>query len=796
MSILTRPSRGIVKQAEPTPDNQFEQSLSNIAHAVVQGRAPGLLDYEVGFQLLDRDQDGYKAVGVFAFKVGKQWLYAPIFYLPSGELKGDELLYLKNQDMFVPMKEEWINMIMGRKPTKLGKPTSRNLAQQGVMTPNFHQLSRGPSKFASVMPEHVKMASWAYDVLPDLAHHAITNPLNDEKYANLLTVPELIKSSGHAGISALANVCSRYPAFHDALNKMYGEDSLDTAVKQASAMQKEADSVLSRPSRKLPSPMDVLEREKQANYSLVRVIRIQHFKGALADSSKDLTASQRKDLMSRGMTIEDKRPDSKTTVVYEREPVKSLKNPSETGLYEVLRNDHEFRKCLVVMAPYSGRTRHRFCTVVDVDSGDWVNTHPTHIWTCKEYNKDEFKKWHDDLPLAKDKLSGEGTKLILSPSVTGSVPFDIESDDGGDFQSHKAHFHCYARKSTAGSLHPTRYPEDPQEPLLRATRDYPTRIILTDRPGRAFKTNGSELICPAGSRILSVSSGCCDGSADAPHFDAGAAPDFYLSLARKGGLKKLALHASGSRISIGEDKARPEHEAVAHLVVHHGLREKQAQDLVDRAKSTNKNVECLIKYADSYPMAAEGTSLSAPTFPEPTRHTDYTFSNRAQVQPSQEWELPIGGQQYDGSRRSEYDPRPEFQHLPMSAGVGGQDEQPEPDQQAVQLATNASQSGAHELFDTAALAAILGATKDTTIIDKGMPDLMKGMDRLGRILFSLHWRPGVFEDRYGADDMPAIEDSLVNQFESLGDVIMKLRQNKIDMDPGELDDDIDNIAKG
>ena len=97
----------------------FEQAFSNLAHAYLRDSAPKLLDHEIGFQLLDRDRENTKAVGVFAFKVGSSWLYAPVFFL-NGDLKGHELLYIKNQDMFVPLKENWINYLINRKPNILG----------------------------------------------------------------------------------------------------------------------------------------------------------------------------------------------------------------------------------------------------------------------------------------------------------------------------------------------------------------------------------------------------------------------------------------------------------------------------------------------------------------------------------------------------------------------------------------------------------------------------------------------------------------------------------------------------
>ena len=111
----------------------FEQAFSNLAHAYLREAAPKLLDHEIGFQLLDRDRENTKAVGVFAFKVGSNWLYAPVFFI-NGDLKGHELLYIKNQDMFVPLKENWINYLLNRKPNILGSSVERNVRPTAAET--------------------------------------------------------------------------------------------------------------------------------------------------------------------------------------------------------------------------------------------------------------------------------------------------------------------------------------------------------------------------------------------------------------------------------------------------------------------------------------------------------------------------------------------------------------------------------------------------------------------------------------------------------------------------------------
>ena len=162
----------------------FEQSFASLAHAYIADKAPGLLDFMVGFQLVDRNEDNTKAIGIFGFQLDKEWLYAPVFFL-NGDLKGHELLYLKGQDKFVPMKENWVNYLIGKRPHILGESTPESFEQLGVLEPDLHNLSIPPQsgKFASYrLP---KMQPWAKQVMPNFASWATQNPGRLEKYAGL-----------------------------------------------------------------------------------------------------------------------------------------------------------------------------------------------------------------------------------------------------------------------------------------------------------------------------------------------------------------------------------------------------------------------------------------------------------------------------------------------------------------------------------------------------------------------------------------------------------------------------------
>ena len=81
------------------------------------------------------------------------------------------------------------------------------------------------------------------------------------------------------------------------------------------------------------------------------------------------------------------------------------------------------------------------------------------------------------------------------------------------------------------------------------------------------------------------------------------------------------------------------------------------------------------------------------------------------------------------------------------------------------------------------------------MIDRYMGDLMKGMDRLARILFLFYWHQEEFEERFGADKMPEVEDGLRNAFESMGDIVLFLKQRQVEPYPDEAADvDLKSIA--
>ena len=97
-------------------DASFEQNFFQLAFAYIRDKVPNLLDYMLGFEVVNKNEEGTQAVGLFKFDISGRELYIPVFY-KNGELKGADLLYNKNQDTFVPNKKTGLilSLMQGRK---------------------------------------------------------------------------------------------------------------------------------------------------------------------------------------------------------------------------------------------------------------------------------------------------------------------------------------------------------------------------------------------------------------------------------------------------------------------------------------------------------------------------------------------------------------------------------------------------------------------------------------------------------------------------------------------------------
>jgi len=252
----------------------------------------------------------------------------------------------------------------------------------------------------------------------------------------------------------------------------------------------------------------------------------------------------------------------------------------------------------------------------------------------------------------------------------------------------------------------------------------------------------------------------------------------------------VKIYSNGTEVDINGIRTTPL-GGLIHLVRDHGLREKQARALLKRA-TKDKVTRCRVAYGPGYSekkavqeWEMQQSGPSAPSQPEPYIGYDPMSGNMVPTQQESEFNLKIPDMSAAKTDRSIY--------MPM--GPSPDYQTPAPDRDAQNAAMQAGSTGQKEVFDTSMIASLLKAVRDDSMVDRYMPDLQKGLDRLGRILFLFYWHGEKFQERYGKSEMIELEDGLRNAFESLGDIVLFLKQRSITPDESErMDVNLDEVA--
>jgi hypothetical protein len=96
------------------------------------------------------------------------------------------------------------------------------------------------------------------------------------------------------------------------------------------------------------------------------------------------------------------------------------------------------------------------------------------------------------------------------------------------------------------------------------------------------------------------------------------------------------------------------------------------------------------------------------------------------------------------------------------------------------------QRGVGSLFEHGVVGALTNTYDSAALIDTYMPDLQTALDRIGRVLFLFYWKPEDFATAFGSDDQSQLENKLVSNFKSFGDLVMELLQKNKPNNPGSV----------
>lgn len=795
LAQLIKPAGAIKTAALGDSESSFEQAMASLAQATLSDKMPKLMPYSMGFQLMKKNDEGTRAVGIQAFKIAEQWLFVPIFFI-NGSLKGTELMYIKNQDLFVPAQDSWIDYLLGRQPLALGEGVDRNLSRLGVQGPHLYQLSRPPLKYASASEP------WRRDVFHTFARHAV-QPVSFPR----LDLRDFLKTASLRGYQALLKLCAAYPLLTSAVDRHYpelltkqgfqqwaagdtprehlrrvkidsqiehGEDAWNTTGRYARKAKPEAD--------KRKSLLDLMAGEGEragttADPAAIKVSR-HHPKVAAAEMDRpggtdirDLNADEKKTLLRKRYIVKDDRDDSETALAYDAATPLKLFNPDQSNLYEILIRPDTFKRCLVLKFPYSYSDRHDFCTVVDLADKRWVNLHPSRVWALSEAGRESWQEFYDKLP--DDKLTVGSQAIILTSTGQATTPFtvskiwgDPSAEDGScSLDVNYSNYAEYGRDRAEYKPFPRsqRFSEESYPAYMR-------KIRLTGKPSATITRHlEGELWIPRDHKVITLKKpqeydrdGELYEREDGPHtepqpLDPGSIADVQMLI--QNNTYPLKISTRGEEVSLDDAQRQKEASAIVELVLKHNLREKAAVQMIRQARKTGS---ALFRIKKAAPMAnLVDSAPNAPPIWDPGPTNDPVMGSRYPAQLAAEWEEPVTDIQgrYQGSG-----------HLSPLI---------EPDQMTLNHVMNAVQSGEKDVFDTAMLGSLLRVMNDDNLIDRHLGNILKGMSALGRILFSFYWHQDMFADRYGKSDMPEIEDGLRNAFDACGQIALQLKAKKI-----------------
>lgn len=787
-----------------TDEASFEQAFSSIAHAYLRNRAPSLLDHELGFQLLDATEDKKKAVGIMAFKVGSQTLYAPVFFL-NGELKGHELLYVVEQDMFLPLQENWLNYLIQRKPHMLGTGTTRNLYSKGVRQPDLTRMVISPTKYASCV----------HAFLPVLGHLATTSIKTavDEfaEHCNTrLALEHFLQQAPLPMLKAAATAISDDIEVAAAFEEFHGLELLRTAMKTAAARM-ETTSILDAQYQ-----VETLRKQEQqfAQRSILSKLAADTDDGPIHKNElkiitrestqpgevEQLSEEDRNALFNDGLLIQDQRNGDEISVAVNVTGKQTLSNPHETGIYQVLTKPHGFQKCLVILAPCGLAGHEDFCVVVTLEGGkkQWANLPKRHIWVAGldegepgkmiEGTEHAWEKWLDTLPEATSLSPGKGRYMLVGQNRTATVPFTVEkevSTTGG-----MPRYEINADDYCEGTYRTMQQPSIVRDANTAFGFDAYDKyrdgqcLTLNAKNGTKIRSAAGEIYAPVGAKLLTLLPAIGDEEKDdddccMPHsahthswpkpLQPGSQADIEMLLMRKTAGLEVRCRPSG--YSVNESPTLlSKNNALLHLVVDWQLPVKQAEFILKQAdlnrRAGAKPYTCRVKFAASSLIDSAPT---APSIDMDNFSGDNIMGFNGPVQQTRREARPIDGMQPRNYDRAGYDIRPDATPSPTD----------------LKVVQDAAATGQKEVFDVSMIGSMLKSVRDDTMIDRYLGDLLKALDRLGRIIFMFYWHQNKFSERYGKQDMPELEDGLRSTFESLGEIVLLLRQKSVETYPEE-----------
>lgn len=789
----------------------------------MQNRSNLAAEREVGFQLIDKNDEGDWAVGVFGIRTGTKLSYVPCFFI-DGEVKVEHL-YIPDRDQFCPLSDKWVSAIEKFGQNPLGRGISRT---ESLKNPSYSDLT--PFAFPQF-----KSAAVSREDREDFRRAAtdvqgfLTRVIPEYQPPPL---PERIKAAGLAGVRAFVKSAQTVPGFASAVQKVYpnlcGElaemvenTKPETPVKRATVAKRAsgptgvtgryltfskvagrlvnlgpegrgtaliqyapfiAKLAAERKKRGPKGPLESFFDAQKPNDPDKGVIvplkprpSLFRTKDALAMRKNPLFAGDglekvAADVARDGHSVEDSRDDMAYVI---QEEIR-LKNPAGAGIYSVLADDGTY-KDMLVLTPIvtSGRVEPGRCMVLSTrnpagEEAPWTGP-VKDVVVRDDQTPDEAEKklkdWLEKKQKAPKKLQNYTNYLFVD--ARGHCTELLQINDGPTRSGH------YSVSPRRESTEKTKTVSDESALFSRMYANVDRKdhrvhedecLELTGEAGRGLVIVDGEIKVPTTAIALKF-----DGYLDSKLRSKGLGNRQDLQKVLFGKSASLELTRTGTDSWSINGFPVSGSDAFEHLLVDWDLSAEDAGEVLKSAAARG-NARTLFHVI---PSVAFVKAAIAPAFPQERVGVENGYRTSVPAQyPVDE----ISRNPSYPARRTDY-----YGDESMTPGFGNRDSS----------SLGMSAEAGPGVFDTSAFSTMLRNTNEKRMIDEGIPDLYRGMNRTGAYLFALYAHPDQLEDRYGDQDLKTFEDTLRTTFEQEGDVILFLRQTDAnpfpDGSPSQLD---------
>lgn len=773
--LLEQPMMDKLAVVESPNGQQLEQDFGKLAFAFLRDRAPKLISNLIGFEIVESNPDGSRALGLFGFKIGSGIYYVPAFFM-NNQIKGIVELYSRDQDQFVPLRESWINHILSRQSIDLGEPGEATV-RESFTVPDFGIMASPPQLGAGGRDSGAIKASGAKEIMADLRAHFIK--VAGQTLSMLETDPEMKQMLVGLVASYRGVPLAKTAAQDSKLIRFVKLAGGPGAAKTLAAWLR--DPAYARAACTFYDPRDLLISEFSDRFepktAADKVTVVSTDDSPVAER----TPENKTKLVHQGFYIDDKRSKDETSEAFDFVSDNSISNPAEPGVYHVLMTGGV--NTVNVVMPNVPQFANRMVLVFD-SKGNFFTAHARRVFVLgskitPEEKESVYDKGIDpaDMKIGETYvLVNENMKASCPFSVTGvvkggdaqrfvvdyrnSIKYDCDRDDAGASLFTNAY-------DTVGGYPGTNHVNVYISPTAGQLRPMAESLVVPQKSWKAIRLNRPDdwRQREALERAFSPAS----YSEITENMIKAGAHDVHVN-SDDGGLSYTIIMNEVNDVTGANFKS-----ACVRLVKDYGLGVDDAEIMLKEAATKFKSRR-LVKFAQvpsqvvPPPLPAINPGGYDQVVGVPVQNPQVSYTQGQTVVPPPRPSGPGSGVNV-GGEAARQQASGAIGASNSAAGQAGAT----PDS----LAQEAAQTGQQQVFDQASIGSMARTYDTSGMIDTFVPDFMKSLDKLGRLIFMFYWKNDDFAERFGSQDLNELEDSLTSVFRNYGDLILKLKQKTL-----------------